>query len=1018
MPFVYRGSAYRAITAARPSSMEHIAWADRWLARFAGASSDALGALDITRGHAEPARASRMISNLAPAPIFLDTPVGREESGRAQPSATGVVPPSRTTSVPSGSLAPRMPSAPRMDDDDVVPDAVFAAIAAAAVRPPSGAARGVTRIGAATAPEVTPGADTEMRRASRPAVDSLVHSAPVAPGPGMRVALASSPIAPALAALVPLPPVHHPMQSFDVRALSGSNLARAYLAGELGFDTPAGSPLAVGRSAVGRPDVQPAFEPVGWPYAWSAAANVGPAMRGLAARAPSIELIEPPSYSVDPSGPAPVKRSDAPAAMLPVSGGPDAVASAAPTSPAVVAASARDSQQIARAPAIVYTQGLGSTAVRAESWAVAQERHAADLAFDFVPPELVLAAQAYGFGPAEAAQAARLAVAGQSGLASMASAVDLTFLEAFTAQGARQGAPYARPMMANVSPDTATPGVGIRQASHALDAGQMVVDESVVAKQAAAEQAAARQNAAAQASRAGVDAGPGEMGSAGGASAASMARPWVSGTPGGRAVFGMPLRSPRGAFLWPQATVLAMNLQAAEVDTARPHTLAALDLLAANAVAEVSTFVIPDGAEVTARGLSTMTHTAGAVAMASGGASFPPVAESPGTRSAGAAAGTGPLRRTSSSIAPDALLGDWSAGSVLASAAPVATYVTPVVGLTDDGASAVGAAPGTPHRASPVDHVLSAGRMAGQGMAPVGAGRPTAAGSTEDLIDSPAAAAVALGRTGALPADFEALYVALSRSPAGRSMSPTVRAARALALAGSTRGGSATARARAAAAWAVMPMVLTGDDAGVAPARATVPGASGNSAASGTYGAQERPELQMIASRAGESLQSFVAPHAEGEAVRVERSGSRPARGGAVHRAPTAAQPLVRTGSTSTSTAAAVQEMVRAARQGRASGSPDIPPWFEEAARRMFDTSSGEGISLAEMTLVNAAPAHHVAASPKTANASTRAPEAAGGSESHSSEPTPDVEQLAREVYAEICHLIEIARQRNGDTWR
>ena len=1008
MPFVHRGSAYRAITTARPSSMEHIAWADRWLARFAGASADTLGAFDVTTGRAEPARALRMISAMAPASVFLDPP-GSEVSGRAQPSPTGTVPSSRTagqaTGLSSASPAPRVLSAPRMDDDDVVPDAVFAAIAAAAVRPPSGAAGGTARSGSPTAPERAGGVEAELPRASRPPVDRLVHSAPVAHGSGMRVALGSSPIAPALAAIVPLPPVHSPMQSFDVRALSGSHLARAFLAGELAPDAPAGSPIAVGGSPAGWPtggrfDVRPGTEPAGWPYAWSAAANIDPEMRDLAARAPSIELLEPPSYSVDSPGPASASRSGAPDALV------QRTARAARAGYPATATS-WNAQEIGRAPVAGYTHGLGSTAVRAETWAVTQERHAADLAFDFIPPELILAAQAYGFGPAEAAQAARLAVAGQSGLASLASAVDMTFLDAFTAQRARQGVQAARqPMAATyVSPDAAVPA-GARQSGQAPGAEQTTAAEEAVAKQAAAAT------------------GPGASIPTGGADAAALAHPGASA---GRAVFGMPLRAPRGAFLWPQATVLAMNLQAAQVDTARPHALAALDLLAANAVAEVSTFVIPDSAEATAHGAaaaggsSAAARTGGATAAAvSGGTFLPAAAAGPGARFAGAAAGPYPVYRASSSIAPDTLLGDLPAGSVLASAAPMATYVTPDVGLTGDGVSAAGAAPGTSHRVPLADSMRSVGGMPGQGATPGALGRPDAAGGVADLIDSPAAAAVALGRAGALPAEFEALYVALSRSPAGRSMSPTVRAARALALAGSARGGSATARARAAAAWAVMPMVLTGSDAGAESAGATSPGAPGETGASGTYGAPDRPELQMIASRAGESLQSFVAPHAEGETVRAERGGARPARGGAVHRAPTAAQPLVRPGATSTSasTSAAVKDMVRAARKERASGSPEIPPWFEEAARRMFDTSSGEGISLAEMTLVTAAPAHHVAASPKTANASTRAPEAAGGSESQSSEPTPDVEQLAREVYAEICHLIEVARQRNGDTWR
>jgi hypothetical protein len=118
---------------------------------------------------------------------------------------------------------------------------------------------------------------------------------------------------------------------------------------------------------------------------------------------------------------------------------------------------------------------------------------------------------------------------------------------------------------------------------------------------------------------------------------------------------------------------------------------------------------------------------------------------------------------------------------------------------------------------------------------------------------------------------------------------------------------------------------------------------------------------------------------------------------------------------------AAVQDMIRSAQQKRSSGDNSIPAWFEEAARRMFqEGSDGGGISLAEMTLVTAAPARLVAASPKSASsgASSPSPGATGGSESHDAEPTANVEQIARDVYAEICRMIEFARNRNGDTWR
>src|SRR6185369_14573991 len=72
----------------------------------------------------------------------------------------------------------------------------------------------------------------------------------------------------------------------------------------------------------------------------------------------------------------------------------------------------------------------GMVAERAHQWSVAQERSSTDLALDFVAPELVLAARVYGLGPAEATQAARLAMVGPGQLGAMASTVDRTFVEA------------------------------------------------------------------------------------------------------------------------------------------------------------------------------------------------------------------------------------------------------------------------------------------------------------------------------------------------------------------------------------------------------------------------------------------------------------------------------------------------------------------------------------------------------------------------------------------------------------
>jgi len=101
-----------------------------------------------------------------------------------------------------------------------------------------------------------------------------------------------------------------------------------------------------------------------------------------------------------------------------------------------------------------------------------------------------------------------------------------------------------------------------------------------------------------------------------------------------------------------------------------------------------------------------------------------------------------------------------------------------------------------------------------------------------------------------------------------------------------------------------------------------------------------------------------------------------------------------------------------------------MPAWFEAAAQKVFgDGAAGgdDGISIAEMTLVTAAPSAQVAASRKTA---AQAPSQAsvGGAGAAPTEPAdapaPDIDELAQEVYEEVCRLLAIARERSGDPWQ
>jgi hypothetical protein len=1238
------GSAYRAVTQRRPAALGHIAWSDRWLARFAGASTQALAALEATTAAAANTPASRAFSGQAPEAVFLSTPLAERETragaGAATSAAAGAatsalaaragratVPASQTAArpapvaqpgaapapqaTPAGTLpgaspaAPAVAAAPRIADDASVSDDVFAAIAAAASRAPRrtsqpgrGGDAGAASAGqprAAAAPAAAPGepavatparaAEAQPavtgpdldQAAARPAshVDRLLAASPAAPGPGMRVALASSPVAPALSALVPLPP----SPSFDVRAMHGLELASAYLAGVIepgGTATTAArawpmlSPLRWEQGAAAPMRIESsATEPGLWtdlPVVAPAAASAAPAASAEAARDTAAPRLAPgaaPAASVSvPSGAARVASAASAAsgaanaasgaasaasgaasvaagtaadvrqaalvqdraravagpgpllpAALPESAGPalsrgavqGAAGRAAPRawSREAVAAGVVATAPVAlaaAAPAAGFAYGPGSAAAQAESWAMMREQHAADLSLDYVSPELLVAAQAYGFGPAEAAQAARLSSSGRTGLAALAAAVDLKFIDAFAA--ARSGewpavrasstpsagspsasSPGARPTPStgSISAPASASGAGARSISASPVAGAAVSARAASASSAASARAGDAASLAASdvaitapgaaatviPGAAATPAGAGAAATPAGAGAsATLAGPGAAATPAASMrALGVPVRTPRGAFLWPHATIMAMNLQLAGADTAQPLSLAALDLLAANAVAQMGVLVAPEQAPaaalqqagarspgaVTSAGTSSAASTSTSAAVSAGLSPAAGAGQGPSSLAAALRAGLA----SATPLAPDVLAAVTQRDSVLAAGAPLATYVTPVLDLgfgldaepgagRDAGRTAALASPAAGARAA-------AAGVPGSRAALTGPGAVSGPAVQEPIVDTPAAGAAAAGHRSSLPAGFEALYVALSRSPAGRSLSPAVRAARALALAGSfvspasaSRAGAGpagpAARARAAAAWAVMPTVLTGGADAFVPGAASVDALAGASApdmptlAGLDMPRAEQPERQLMVARAGESLHSFVAP-GEAAAPAGNRASSAPAASapgssapaprsrGAVQRVPTAAQPLVQTAQSRANVAAA-QEMIRSAQQKRASGDNSIPAWFEEAARRMFqEGSDGGGISLAEMTLVTAAPARMVAASPKSASsgssgASSRPPGATNGSESHDAEPTANVEQIARDVYAEICRMIEFARNRNGDTWR
>ena len=85
----------------------------------------------------------------------------------------------------------------------------------------------------------------------------------------------------------------------------------------------------------------------------------------------------------------------------------------------------------------------------------------------------------------------------------------------------------------------------------------------------------------------------------------------------------------------------------------------------------------------------------------------------------------------------------------------------------------------------------------------------------------------------------------------------------------------------------------------------------------------------------------------------------------------------------------------------------------------MFESKSNlsDGISVAELTLINAAPSQQIAASSRVAAASSApvavAPSAAAGAEKESI----DIEKVANDVYREVLVLMDLARARNGEPY-
>jgi hypothetical protein len=941
-------SALGAATTAAPQALTQLAWADRWLARFAGASTRSLDAMQV----ASSTSPLLQLASSAPETVFVssmfDEPA-RETQRATTTAATGAMATGTTAATPSmpARMPTLIPAAPppiqRFDDSAETPDDVFAQISASVTR---------ARKAPVASQDVTTQAPVEAAAPTiteRPTyADHVAQTVPSAPHAGLAAQLASSPFAPALRHILALPSA----PSFDVRSLFGGGLSATYLAGLL---APSSSELAVSSLvpawaqwsplAEGRDGVAPTAERAVPSFD---AAYVAPdeVAADVAAGTPSIASSREAASSPDAASPfAPAVASQIARAseLAPLTTmrsallswttdvGPSAMTSmtsmAAPTIESVTSQSlapssaapspARSMLQSMSLPMVGETEpssiggwtSPGAIADRAFGYSLAHERSTADLSFDFVPPELVLAARVYGLGPAEAAQAARLALAGPGQLTAMANTVDRTFVNAMAIEAERREGRTVTTAYPSRTGDAAP---------------RMTPAMPVIAPVEGAQAPSAVASAAAAALATPSTTTP------------STIEPNLIGS-ATHSAFGVERRAPRGAFLWPAATVAALGLTASSPDGEQSMSVAALELLAAQAVAEIGTYAALDDDR--------------------------DFASSEGAPGESRAATSSIARATSTDAA----------------------------------------------RTMTADAALSAPRAASESAS----GEPAEA----DVLGT-ASTMIAPSRR----ARFDALYVALSQSPSGRNLSPAARAARALALAGRGEDAPASAFERAATVWDVLPVVyategMSTEEAvhtqaelgantprGIA-ARAALrrPGLGG--VATDFLAAEGRPGLAPLSSRAGEALASYVTsvmvPSVPVGSTSAASSSSIPMS----QRAPSAAAELVQTGRPS-------------GRHG--GGEPEIPPWFEAAARKMLGERMGtESLSLAELTLVNNAPSTQIAAASKTGHVSAAptAPGAGGGDQGESKKGDDDVDAIAEEVYLKILIMMDAARSRNGEPY-
>ncbi|MBL0219031.1 MAG: hypothetical protein IPQ07_34830 [Myxococcales bacterium] len=948
-------TALGATAAASPAALNHVAWSDRWLARFAGATPRSLEILQASAG-ASPELRMQALASAAPESVFLRAMFDADSAPRqampieAAPSfgGTSFV---AGTATPMPVLRPSPPPVERFDDNAETPDAVFAQIAAAAagVRT-SAASSSVGTAATATTATTALAAPIAIDYARMTPADAVAHSAATAPNAGLSAGLAASPFAPALRHLLPLPAA----ASFDVRALFGGGLSATYLAGLIapsstelevaGIGAPAwasfspAATTAAERMDRSAPELDLTYVAPELLSAATAASAISGGLStaedsGVVAQPAAATAVDAPlpasyvaplttlrtallSWSVDPSS------ASGSAAMF----AEQPTVSATQTTP-VTSSAARAMSESMSLPMLAEVMPAleagsawtspGMVADRAHGWAVAQERSSSDLSLDFVTPELVLAARVYGLGPAEAAQAARLAIAGPGQLSAMASAVDRTFVQAMAISTDRREA--ARAAAAPFSaPNLAATGAGPGSIATAYPVTPV----------------------ASVGPTAGLTAGVLESDAY-----AASARPdhTLPST-----AFGVERRAPRGAFLWPSATVAALGLNAAAPDGQQSMSVAALELLAAQAVAEIGTFAaFSDRPFISAAG-----EDASAFATDAGRESrmLPPVGAEGVGRAAGSAQAAAFGSPALPSLAEPGEADVLGAATALVSTSRRARFDALYVALSQ----------------SPSGRNWSPAARAARALALAGRG--------DDTSTSVSAYERAATAWDVLPVVYATDNMSIAEIDAATATG-TLPGVASFASTGRRRPG--------------------------APDMPTIDG---------------RPGLSSLSSRAGEALGSYVAPSTGELASAVMRSesgssssssSSRDREMPVAQRAPTAAQELVRTGRPSGRHGGGEVEIPTWFESAARKMLDD----------RSSSASSDGGFSLAELTLVTSAPASQVAASTKAPHSASVAPAVVSGGEKAQAGAPVDIEKIANEVYRQILVLMDTARSRNGEPY-